>query len=191
MNKVEMIRSIAGLSGTVPYFGSLSFELAGRSFEAEIPGLGKKNLKAEKKTLIFDGKESEYRAVKVGDELFLVGFDGRMMLFCAACRKTVFCDRALYASPVDDNILIGWETEMHFAAHVDCTAEFAENEVKLNGEAFPAEYAKMNDDLYAVRLQTEEGDLLLVLDLARFLIYGGINGHICIGGCIEVPEETK
>ena len=71
MNKDDMIREIAGLSGKTPYFGSYTYELDGRTFELELPGIGKKTLEAGRTKLVFDGKESDYQAVKCEDETFL------------------------------------------------------------------------------------------------------------------------
>ena len=189
MNKDDMIREIAGLSGKTPYFGSYTYELDGRTFELELPGIGKKTLEAGRTKLVFDGKESDYQAVKCEDETFLAGFDGKMLLFSAVTGEACLYDGGFYGKAPEENVLIGWETEMHFAAGLDRVLTFGEKEVTISGEAFPASYAEMTEDLYAVLLETGAGPLLLALDLARFILYGGLAGSITVGGCIEVPEE--
>ena len=191
MEKEQLIRMIIGKEEIRPYHIPGSYELDGQSFVLELPGHETLSLRFRREELEFRGAMIPYQAVKCEDSVFFVCFDGMLLLLDAALSRAVLTDgKELWTNFTEkENPLFGWETPVRFGAYLTLDCRFDKDTVTIGEEAFSARYVQYAEKLCLVLLDTEEGGLVIALNLDRFLIYTGINGKILGGGFIKFPEE--
>ena len=191
MEREYLIRRIIGKEDIRPYHIPGSFELEGQSFYLELPGHEPLSLHFGREQLDVNDKKVPYTAVKCEDSIFFAGFDGQLLLLDAALSRAVLTDGTQIWTNFEtkDNPLFGWQTPIRFGAYLNCDRLFEETQVTISGETWPASYIQYSDTQCLVLLSTEEGGLILILNLDRFLVYTGINGKILGGGFIKFPEE--
>ena len=191
MEKEYLIRRITGQEDIRPYHIPGSYELEGQSFYLELPGHEALSLHFGREQLDVNGRKVPYTAVKCEDSVFFAGFDGQLLLLDAALSRAVLTDGTQIWTNFEKKELplFGWETPIRFGAYLTCSCRFEEAQMTIDGEAWPANYVQYADKQCLVLLSTEQGGLVLILNLDRFLIYSGINGKILGGGFIKYPEE--
>ena len=188
----KMLELITGRTEVRTYQEPDCFELSGEEFQVRLLGLGFCEMKVKLHTLSFCGREYDYHCVKCEDAAYLLGFDGKTLYYDADSKKAVLADGdKLYLSDEDagENGLVNWETNLTFAAGHTLLCRFDEKEITVGGSKWPARYVKLTDDLYFVKADTADGCMVMVLDIARFLMVGGLNGALKMGGYIEIPKE--
>lgn len=168
------------------------YELSGEEFQVNLLGLGLCEMKVKRHTLSFCGREYDYHCVKCEDAAYLLAFNGKFLFYDAETGKAVLADgEKLYVSEEDagENGLKNWEVNLTFAAFHTALCRFDEKELTIGENKWPARYVKLTDDLYFVKADTADGCLVMVLDIARFLMVGGLKDNLRMGGYLEIPKE--
>lgn len=167
------------------------YELNGLDFQVDLKGLGLCALHIKDHTLSFCGRETDYRCVKCEDASYLLGFDGKTLFLNAGTGEAVLADgEKLYTNAENaENPLLGWENNITFAAGWTLMCRFEEKELTIGEYTWPVQYVTLADSLHFVKADTQDGCLVLLLDTARFLMVGGLNGVLDMGGCLEIPKE--
>jgi len=191
MEKDLLIRKIIGKEEIRPYHIPGSYELEGQAFVLVLPGHETLSLRFRRELLEYKGEMIPYQAVKCEDSVFFVCFDGMLLLLDAAFSRAVLTDgKSLWTNfEQKENPMFGWETPVRFGAYLTCMCRFDENKVTLDGGAFPARYVQYAEKQCLVLIDTDEGGLVININLDRFLIYTGIGGKILGGGFIKFPED--
>lgn len=191
MEKELLIQKITGKTAARPYHLPASFELVGHTFCLDLPEMGDLTLNFEKDRLLYNGKEAAYRAVKCEEDLFLIGFGRFLLLLDTKNTCAVFTNgRNCWSNfPEKENPLPGFETVLRFGAEMRYPCIFEKDAITLDKNRFPARYLPYSDHQCLLLLETPVGGLLLIVDTARFLLYGGMDGDPCIGGCVRVEME--
>ena len=188
----KMFEIITGRTAVRTYQEPDCFELSGEDFFLELPGLGRCEVHVKRHVLSFCGKEYDYHCVKCEDAAYLLGFDGKALYYDAESKKAVLADgKDLFVSEPDagENALLRWEVNLTFAAGYTLLCRFGAETLAIGEDSFPVRYARLTDDLYFVQADTPDGCLVMVLDIARFLMVGALNGALTLGGYLEIPKE--
>ncbi len=88
-----------------------------------------------------------------------------------------------------DHDLDGWTAEIAFAQDVILPCTFAGNLLCCEDAKLHIQYRKVRKQLVLLSAETDYGPLTLVLDTARFLVYGAV-GSSFLGGYIRnMPQD--
>ena len=129
------------------------------------------SLELEGKTLPF-GNAGAY--IKCEEDLFLVEAASAVLVYDVQAGKTV---QGEASADLD-----GWCAEMHFAQGKTFPCGFGEGKLWYEDEAIPAPVYKLRERLYLV----QAGVLTLVIDTARFLFYGSLDGRFLGGNIVNM-----
>ena len=132
------------------------------------------SLELEGKTLPF-GNAADY--IKCEEDLFLVHAEGAAQVYDAALDKVVTGEACAE--------LDGWCAELHFAQGRTFACGFGAGKLWFEDEAIDAPVQKIRERLYLV----EAGALTLVIDTARFLFYGSLDGHFLGGNIVNMEQN--
>ena len=137
------------------------------------------SLELEGKALPFGQADG---CVKCEEDLFLVLSAGSAFVYdAAACAAVKAADAA--QEPCGDLDL--WQAELHPAQGKTLLCGFAEGKLWFADEAIPAPVRKIRERLYLV----DAGELCLVIDTARFLFYGALDGHFLGGNIVNMELD--
>ena len=169
MYKMKLIDAI--LADKPQYVPPFSSELAG-----------------EQRTLGSAGPVAALDCIKCEEDAYL-------LLLKDGC---AFFDRAaglLWKVGADDPVpagsdLAGWTAELAVAPGTTLCCTFGAEDLCCEGETVPAVCRKLREKLYLVSAETEDGTLILVVDTARFLIYGAACGYP-FGGYIRNIKQDR
>ena len=191
MEKEKIILKITGQEEIRPHHIPGSYELEGQSFYLELPDHDPLSLHFGRDQVEYNGVKVPFTAVKCEDSTFFAGFDGKLLLLDAALSRAVLTDGSKLWTNFDQKepVTAGWETPIRFGAYLTLDVAFGEKEITIAGETWPADYIQYSDTQCLALIASEEGGLVLVLNLDRFVIYTGIGGKILGGGFIKFPEE--
>ncbi|MBR3106607.1 MAG: hypothetical protein IKH30_05395 [Clostridia bacterium] len=85
--------------------------------------------------------------------------------------------------------LDGWTAEIAFSQDTVLPCTFNGETLRWENAEIPVQCRKPRERLYLVFSETEDGSMLLVLDTARFLVYGAIGGTLLGGYIRNMPQD--
>ena len=162
MNKYQLIQRI--LEGKKPYTPPLSTEWIG-------------SVPAEKNLCGIKCEEGAFLLLTADGPVFHDQNTGNT--FCS-CRT---------GAGMPDNDLDGWTAEIAFAQDVILPCTFDGNILCCEDVKLEIQYRKVRKQLYLLFTGTEYGALMIVLDTARFLVYGAVGSNFLGGYIRNMPQD--
>ena len=126
-------------------------------------------------------------SVKCEEDAFLLLTEDRPMFWDQAAGKAFWPGQKDTGPQQHD--LDGWTAEIAFSQDTVLPCTFSGETLRWENTEISIQCRKARDRLFVVLSETEDGPMLLILDTARFLVYGAIGSRLLGGYIRNMPQD--